>query len=58
MATWHSKDINSKGEDSHVNTLVQEESNSDADTEQQPTVTEEAVSLFETIDKALVNVRV
>ena len=58
LATWHPKDPGIvKTEDSHVNNLVQDESNSNTDTEQQPTVIEEAVSIFDTIDKALVNVR-
>jgi len=52
---WHSKDIAIKiEEDNHVNASVQDELNSDADTGQ---FIEEATSLFETMDKALVNVR-
>lgn len=57
LVTWHSKDTEIKTENSLVNTLVQDGSNADADTEQRPTVTGEAVSLFDTIDNALINVR-
>ena len=58
LAMWHSRDITSKTEDSHVDTAIQDESNSEnTDTEQQPTVAEDALSLFESIDKALIKVR-
>ena len=58
LATWHSKEnIEIKtGEDNVINTLEQDESSAATDAEKQPTVFEEAVSLFETIDKALINV--
>ena len=57
LATWHSKE-DTEIKDNQIDTLEQDESSSGTDTEQQqPTVIEEAVSLFETIDKALINVR-
>lgn len=58
LATWHSKkstEIKIE-EDNVINTLEQDESSAATDTEKQPTIFEEAISLFETVDKALINV--
>ena len=60
LATWHSKEDTEikTEEDNQIDTLEQDKSSSGTDTEQQqPTVIEEAVSLFEIIDQALINVR-
>ena len=59
LATWHHSKDNTEiktEEDNVINTLEQDESSAVTDTEKQPTVFEEAVLLFETIDKALINV--
>lgn len=57
LAVWYPREIDIKTKDSHVNIPLEDESKTDEDVEQQQsTVTEEAISLFEIIDKALINV--